>query len=387
MRDIDKSKPKETWRRKAIGPFKRQPVANVNHLGGCLEMKKLFVAIVSFFLSFSLFSPLTVSAKAPSTATLTPPVVYTGVEGEVINDFYSYSFELYAGQTTSAGTVLVSNDVDTLFIDIDTVGILGEVHVYLYTSLSALPTKRPAPGLAPYVVQNINDSSVSLAIDVVGLADGVTYYLAIHAAFIAPVGTTDPVVLDLAGETAYAAGDDVPNFTGKGAWYYIIGYTVKQYFPPVDPEEPTLTEETAWAFGGLVALEFDDLGITTRWGWTNGPLPEGLYTFDIYAAAGNNVLANGTLVGELTVDYQDGVAVVTYTMFEGFTLEEVHLYVGNDLSVIVKQGQNYVLSAAPGQFPYTQSDITLTSYTFVVSDLEGAIYVAAHAVVSGDYSN
>ncbi len=135
--------------------------------------------------------------------------------------------------------------------------------------------------------------------------------------------------------------------------------------------------ETAFAFGGTTAtcfLEIEGLE-SNRWGWTNGPLVEGSYTFDLYAAAGQCDLSKGTLVGGVTVVYTGGTATVTYSVNAGFTLNEVHLYVGSGI-LPMKDGEYTV---APGQYPYSGDG----SEPFVLSGLSGEIYVIAHAVVCG----
>lgn len=77
--------------------------------------------------------------------------------------------------------------------------------------------------------------------------------------------------------------------------------------PPPPPESGT---ETAFAYGGeQLATCFLDLDFNSdsksdfnRWGWTNGPLAAGSYSFDIYAGAGQCDLTKGTLVGTLNVE-------------------------------------------------------------------------------------
>ncbi len=135
--------------------------------------------------------------------------------------------------------------------------------------------------------------------------------------------------------------------------------------------------KTAFAFGGASATCFLDIENlqSNRWGWTNGPLAEGSYIFDLYAAAGQCDLSKGTLVGEVTVVYTGGTATVTYGVNPGFTLNEVHLYVGGGI-LPMKDGQYTV---APGQYPYSGDG----SAPFVISGLSGDIYVIAHAVVCG----
>jgi len=142
--------------------------------------------------------------------------------------------------------------------------------------------------------------------------------------------------------------------------------------------------ETAWAYGGDYAENLSDYVTAERWGWTNGPLDnDENYTFELWAGAGRNDLNKGTLVGSLYVEYIDGVWRVTYRIDAGFAMREAHLWVGED--VLPNGDGGY--TAAPGQFPYKEEGIS-TEYTFEVTDLPSdGIYVAAHAVVCGDFSD
>ena len=147
--------------------------------------------------------------------------------------------------------------------------------------------------------------------------------------------------------------------------------------------------ETAWAYGGEYAEEFYNIeGISSsNWGWSNGPLkPEGkYYIFDLWAEAGLNNLGNGTKVGTLKVDFAE--EKVIYNLDSGFSLSEVHLYIGN----------NHPTSAAPGILGYNSGQLPVpgvNSYEidFYEEDRKGNlvfsgvkfdddIYVAAHAKV------
>jgi uncharacterized repeat protein (TIGR01451 family) len=150
-------------------------------------------------------------------------------------------------------------------------------------------------------------------------------------------------------------------------------------------------DETAWAFGGSDFANPNWDYVNNRfWGWTNGPLPEGSYEWDIYAGAGQNILDNGTVVGTLYVDYVDGCATVKYELDAGYYLGETHLWVGSDPLPSVKRGKTSVYTNAPGQFPYGDSfgfdpmdptTWTTTTWEYTVCGLEGDIYVAAHSVV------
>ncbi len=148
---------------------------------------------------------------------------------------------------------------------------------------------------------------------------------------------------------------------------------VKIYEGPPPPPEA----ETAFAYGGDYATCFLSMGFRS-WGWTNGPLGPGSYKFEIWAGAAQCDLSKGTLVGNLTIDYDGSTATVTYTMDAGWKMTNTQLYVGSDPLPIDKKGDYTV---APGQYPYQHTGIDATSDTYTEVGLSGDIYVVAHADV------
>ena len=156
-------------------------------------------------------------------------------------------------------------------------------------------------------------------------------------------------------------------------------------------DSPLSDCETAFAYSDdatcFIGMDFDGDGKNdfNRWGWSIGPLSAGNYTFDIWAAAGQCVLSNGTLVGKLYVRYDGSTAtwIVEYSMNPGFTMDETHLYVGSD-PLPSKNGE---FTVAPGQYPFIHDPIDLTIDRYVITDLSGPIYIVAHAVVCGDYND
>ena len=139
----------------------------------------------------------------------------------------------------------------------------------------------------------------------------------------------------------------------------------------VDPT-PQFGCETAYAYDGLKGTCFNQLGFG-NWGWSIGPLSAGSYTFPVYAGAGQCNINNGTLVGNVTVNYNGSQAIVNYNIDPAYTVEETHLYVGKTQVPKNKKGKNTV---APGQYPYRGLSNTI--------NITGDIYVIAHAVVCGN---
>lgn len=158
--------------------------------------------------------------------------------------------------------------------------------------------------------------------------------------------------------------------------------------------KPADFDETAWAIDTQrpkMAIPFNDRKVFRaekfdNWGWTNGPYKEGAYRLDLYAAAGGNILSKGYHVGYVDLNYTKGIAVVTYTLFDAFALEEVHLHVGNDLLPKTVSGKQTLYTNAPGQFPFGENHLDgVKTWTVEIPGLKGDIYIAAHAVVTIPY--
>lgn len=133
--------------------------------------------------------------------------------------------------------------------------------------------------------------------------------------------------------------------------------------------------ETAFAYGDDVATCFMDIPNLNgnRWGWSNGPITDpSSYSWNMYAGAGQCMIEKGTLVGTLEVEYSGGIVDVTYNIDPNYTLQNTHLFIGDDF--LPKKGNKY--KAAPGQYPYSGE----TSYSVPAT---GPIYIVAHSVVCG----
>ncbi|UCH09801.1 MAG: hypothetical protein JSU61_11385 [Fidelibacterota bacterium] len=302
--------------------------------------------------------------------------------GKVMAD---HSVILYAGQTMEAGAVSLSADGDTLYVAYQTTGDweLLETHLWIGEDLADMPQTRkgnPKIGNFPYRSGSLEEGttrfSFAIPVEVLGGEPYVcdrTFYLAAHAVVGQPDGNGGYET-----ETGWADGD---RFVSRGSWATFFSVILTCDDGGVDPE----ICETAFAFGNTCFLDIDEDGDGNgdfmRWGWTNGPLSEGSYSFPIYAGAGQCDTTKGTLVGELTVEYFNGTAVVTYNIDAPYSTDETHLYVGNE---ILPRNVNNEFTVAPGQYPIIHENLegaTIDSYTY--TGLSGDIYVVAHAVVCG----
>lgn len=178
-----------------------------------------------------------------ATGIVDPPVNLFDGEDKATHEYVGYRFlgylssdlGLWAGQHNDAGTVNISNDGDNFYIEIDTnnAADVQEYHIYAFSSSAALPDKRPAPGQAPFKLENVDSDAVTaiIPLEFFGASAEMagSFYFIIHAALVDDAQASSDIA-SLAGETAYAAGDDTPSFDGKGSWFYIVGYTVKPMY-------------------------------------------------------------------------------------------------------------------------------------------------------------
>jgi hypothetical protein len=141
--------------------------------------------------------------------------------------------------------------------------------------------------------------------------------------------------------------------------------------------------DTAYAYKCGYAKCFKNLGLGfSNWGWTNGPLGPGSYTFYLYAGVGSCNPTSDKKVGWLTVNYVNSrrngaTATITYHMYSGFTMTETHLYVGNE--ILPSKNGGYTVS--PGQYPYSHTLNNASTDPYIVTGLSGNIYIIAHALV------
>ncbi len=313
-----------------------------------------------------------------------------GVQGQ-------YCTDLFAGQTIAAGNVCIEildhGDTEELCITYITTGdwVLIETQAWVGEDLADMPQTRkgnPQIGNFPYHSGDITgQTSYTFCVDLNqygtegGAVDlcGLMLYAATHAV----------VARDIDGdgiydeqETAWGDGD---RMVARGNWSTYFTIKLECDLGGVGNE----SGETAFAYDcagdANCFIDIPDEGIN-RWGWTNGAYGPGTYYLDIYAGAGQCDITNGTLVGLLTVVYDGAIATVTYETCGDYKMDEVHLYVGNNILAWDDNPADPGYTVAPGKFPYTDDDIDTNSYTFTIDGLSGSIYVVAHAVVVGDYS-
>lgn len=285
--------------------------------------------------------------------------------------------DLFAGQNIDVGSVTIYNDGTNLYITVYSVDgyadMPEQIKIWVGGDLTNMPaTEGGAPiiGQFPYKLTTNGGTTytVTIPLDEISLFNecGDLIYVVVHA----------DVLVDGNGTTAETAfgGDE----EGPGArWWYYSEYTSQCC------NGPALDYcETAFAKGGWVFAKHDranpealpSLELTRmRWGWAINIADFTTHTYEIWAGAGLNKTANGTLVGDLTVTRSGSDVTVTYAMDGGYAMQEVHIYASDVAPSTI----------APGKYGHTEYyDPLDDTYqeTFTI-DGGGGIWIIAHAVV------
>lgn len=356
---------------------------------------KLFSVVSVFAMMVGIFA-----FSTPAPAAAAPALAICGTE------FY---YTLYAGQTIDAGTVTVSNDANNLYVTFETSGDwwLDTTHLHVATTQEGVPAARngnPIPGQFDYQtnhdprVQTYTYTVAKSAIEGFDTEVSGSLVIAAHAALVRIV---DGEVVQT--ETGWGNGT---RFVTKGNWGMYIAYEWQTCIGgPAKYEEVG----TAYAYGGDDATCFivEDLSAFPQslgqpglnlahdghfdtfnlWGWSNGPLAEGSYTWELWAGAAHCETYRGTLVGTVTVNYEGSTATVTYNMIGDFVLGETHLYVGSEP---MPRDNNGHFTSAKGQFGNIHDPSCevageqvlagCVDDSYEITELSGDIYIVAHAV-------
>jgi len=253
-------------------------------------------------------------------------------------------YDLLAGQTIDAGDVCYAVDGDSLMVTYITEGSweLTEAQLWVGENQDGYPMSKkgnPKIGNFPYNAGDITGAathtfyvplgSVQTLFDLDNLnahcGQSVTIYALAHASVQLVDGNGNVVQT----ETGWSDGERAVD---RGSWATRTVIDLSVTCDGTGPGPSTGGQETALMFG-IIELNDGSDGIcddatAERWGWQDGPLAEDTYTNEIWAAAGNNVLSNGTHVGDVDIVVTPGNVTVTPVLFEGFEAEETHIYIG-----------------------------------------------------------
>ena len=115
-----------------------------------------------------------------------------------------------------------------------------------------------------------------------------------------------------------------------------------------------------------------------RWGWTNYIENEGTYTIPLYAGAAHCDISNGAYVGDATVTYSGGLVDVEYQLFEGYVMNQAHVYIGCEKYPTKNNGTPTV---APGQYNFNLGSFDyISNYTLEDVEVDGPFWIIIHGV-------
>jgi hypothetical protein len=320
--------------------------------------------------------------------------------GSAVAECIPTTWTLWAGQTIHSGTLSVTNDATNVYVTftLDTAtydcATFGTLHLWLGSDLSLLPRANgkkpgdppgaPIPGQFPFKADGVNfpsSTGSSTCTFTIPITDIPSYIPSCGVAGLYVVAHAEVNLCITGGgsssETAFG-GDQIGD--GSRWWYYGI-YTWCCTLPP----DGECFQETAFAKGGLVWTKDSKSNpdglpswklTNNRWGWVIEPV-RGSKTYEIWAGAGLNKTANGTLVGILTVDWDGSYAAVTYALEPGYFISEAHLYVGPKMT-----NQNQL---APGRFGNTAYPEGQSTHTFRNLPCGPTDFIIAHLVVENEY--
>ena len=151
----------------------------------------------------------------------------------------------------------------------------------------------------------------------------------------------------------------------------------------------TLRSETAWGYLAGSSLPIKDFVNSNNWGWTTKITGTGTYIFDLYAGAGQNIISNGTLVGNVEVIVSEGSIAglfnveVTYMINQAlpvdYWLNQTHVWIGSTAQPMQNKNK---MTNAPGQYNYSPSiSMDGNIATVTANDVEGPFWIALHSVV------
>lgn len=288
---------------------------------------------------------------------------------------------LLAGQTIVAGTVCSSIEGENLRVTYATTGgwSLHETHLWAGLNLATMPqtnSGNPKIGNFPFAsgpLAGTTSYSVTIPLATFGLSSAMTQcdprtaYIVSHAVVKRPRADGT-----LESQSAYGEGTRLVAKGNWATWFSVVLECADDQPPVVGSCETAFARSATHSscFIGSPSLS------TNRWGWTNGPIGPGSYSFPIYAGAGKCDIGKGTLVGSLAVTYNGASANVSYSMASGFTLDETHLYIGSEP---FPRDPNGSFTVAPGQYGNIHDLTAASSDSFTVSGLSGSVYVIAHA--------
>jgi len=301
---------------------------------------------------------------------------------------------IYAGQTINAGNLVVWNDLTNLYVkyQFNTGFTANTLHLWVGCDLLQVPLSggnnpQPVPGQFPYSYNLNGGNTYTFTIPLTAVSNcGINFGCPNSPANIYVLAHAEVNTPSNGGQTGWsytgntACGKSFEQQWGSNRWGWITCYTF--CCDPVNNNPPETTSETAfaklykatsngalggyvWTFGTNSNPEgYPSINLNrNRWGWAAKlnasmiPSTGNGLSFQLWAGAGLNNTANGTLVGTVYVKKSGTDVVVTFSTTSPYTFSEVHIYLDNATPTTI----------APGQYGNTYSynpAISNQSYTF-----------------------
>lgn len=334
-------------------------------------MKKSLKIIIYLLLTLPIVfagckkSELNESTPANSVKSVQIILPYTPCGNQLVANLYEY------GKTdNSYGTITVGNDLVNLYLTFEAKAGFNLKNTYLYVGSDLSPA-----GLVDILPNGTEEFHLSSNL-----------FSKYAPGPPAPIYQKVIPLSTLPDCFVIVAFADIPNDPANDASYVRVSAKAPSAFKSYGYHLEYCKQicgsgcETAYAFGNDKANCFINIpGVNSNnWGWSNGPIGAGTYSWPIYAGAGQCDIQKGTLVGTLNVVYTPPTAKITYNMGGNVHLSVTQLYVGNQ----ILPKKNNKLTTAPGQFPYKHGGLNgVSSDSFTINGLSGSIYIAAHSEV------
>lgn len=235
------------------------------------------------------------------------------------------SFDLIAGQNYDAGSVIVSNDQDSIYVTYYTSGdwVLNETHLFV-GDINDLPTNNsgnPQIGQFPHNEQHNGITTITIAVPIDHSIE--CYAIAAHASVSLIING-----ILAQSETAWSNGNPIHN---GGSWAMYNDYCL------------------------MDCCESETISVPYYAGQDIG-------------------------IGNLEVSNDEDYLYVTYNLEGDWYLSETHLFIGEE-SQLPTNGAN---TPIPGHFPFTsshQNGVQTFTYNIPLADLPECYIIAAHAAV------
>ena len=257
----------------------------------------------------------------------------------------SKTFTLVAGQTIPVGTVVVSNDLNFIYVTYNTIGEwkLDQVHLYVQ---DAQPAQRLTPGQTTYKVDPLpgGTTNYTFIVPMDTIECGSSIWIQAHAS-----------VSSNKSETAYGG---VITPAGGGSWYGNISYSVECCEPPeveckLSASTVVVDVKCYRASTGSIDLTVVDGTAPYTFLWNNGTTTEdlgglsaGTYSVTVTdnngctkvlnsivvsqpasaitaSATTTNITVFGAKDGKIDVDVSGGTGSYTFLWSNGATTEDI----------------------------------------------------------------